>query len=315
MHKVPSRSVSAIVVTLDPHAETLAALLRAVAPQVSSIVIVDNGTTESTISSLAQANASGKHTLIENRRNLGLARAQNQGIAYALDSASDYVLLLDHDSVPANDMVGRLVAALESQEASGEKLAAAGPVFVDTRSGSESKFVRLGISGRVQVPCRDAGPERLQVDLLISSGMLIRASALRDIGMMDESLFIDHVDTEWCLRARARSYGLLGVCNAKMTHRLGDKPAPSILGRRFFVRSPVRHYFFLRNSLLLYRRPYVPSAWKISDALRLLPLTAAAVLFCAPRGRQLKAIVHGFVDGIRGRGGPIPRELEDQLSA
>jgi rhamnosyltransferase len=204
---------------------------------------------------------------------------------------------------------------LEPWEASGEQVAAAGPVFVDTRSGLESKFVRLGISGRINVHCRDKGPEKLKVDLLISSGMLIKTSALREIGMLDELLFIDHVDTEWCLRARARGYRLLGVCTAKMTHRLGDRPAPAVLGRRFFVRSPLRHYFFLRNSLLLYRRPYMPTAWKISDALRLVPLSAAALLFCAPRGRQFKAMVHGFLDGIRGRSGPAPRELEEQLSA
>jgi len=52
----------------------------------------------------------------------------------------------------------------------------------------------------------------LETDMLIASGCLIPADVLRDVGLMDDALFIDHVDTDWCMRARARGYRLLGVC-------------------------------------------------------------------------------------------------------
>lgn len=310
MQTVLPNSVSAIIVTLNPVPETLAALLQAVVPQVSAIVVVDNGSADVEVRPLVQGHAGGKLTLIENGRNVGLAAAQNQGIRHVLNAGQDYVLMLDHDSVPASDMLARLLDAIESRGSSGQKVAAAGPVFIDVRSRTESRFVQVGPLGSRRVRCREARQGIVFADILISSGMLIPAAALRDIGMMDDSLFIDQVDTEWCLRARAKGYQMLGVCGARMQHRLGDRPARSIAGRRFFVRSPARHYFFFRNSLLLYRRAYPPLVWKLAEGLRLFPLIVAALLFCAPRMQHLKAITRGVVDGLRGRSGPLPAVLE-----
>jgi len=310
MQTTPLRSIGAIIVTLDPAPGAFAELLQAVMPQVSTIVVVDNGGATADIEPIVKTHAAGKYALIRNQRNVGLAAAQNQGIRHALNARQDYVLMLDHDSVPASDMVTRLIGAMESRGTSSQRVAAAGPVFIDMQSRSESRFVQLGPLGSRRVRCRGARLEIVLADILISSGMLISTAVLRDVGMMDDSLFIDHVDTEWCLRARSKGYRMLGVCDARMQHRLGDRPARSVAGRRFFVRSPARHYFFFRNSLLLYRRAYPPLVWKLADGLRLLPLIVAALLFCAPRMRHLKAITRGIVDGLRGRSGPLPGALE-----
>ena len=39
---------------------------------------------------------------------------------------------------------------------------------------------------------------------------------------MEEALFIDQVDTEWCLRARSMGYRVFGACGAILEHRLGE---------------------------------------------------------------------------------------------
>jgi rhamnosyltransferase len=310
MQTTVPRSVSAIIVTLDPIPGALASLLRALVPQVSGIVVVDNGANGADIEQLVQTHAAGKHNLIRNGRNVGLAAAQNQGLKLALEAGADYVLMLDHDSMPSGDMVARLIGAVESGDLANGKVAAAGPVFTDRDSVATSKFVQLGRLGMRRVSCEGAGSGPLFADILISSGMLIPSAALRDVGLMDESLFVDHVDTEWCLRARAKGYRILGVCDARMQHHLGDRPARSIAGRRFYLRSPARHYYFVRNSVLLYRRLYAPLAWKIGDASRLLMLIVAALLFCEPRVQHLKAIARGAADGVRGRSGPLPPTLD-----
>jgi rhamnosyltransferase len=309
MQTAVPRSVSAIIVTLDPIPDVLASLLRALVPQVSGIVVVDNGANGTNVEQLVQAHAAGKHILVRNGRNVGLATAQNQGLKLVLDGGADYVLLLDHDSMPSGDMVARLVAAVESGDSLDAKIAAAGPVFTDRDSVATSRFVQFGRLGYRRVRCKGVQSGALFADILISSGMLIPSAVLRDVGMMDDSLFVDHVDTEWCLRARAKGYRILGVCGARMQHHLGDRPARSIAGRRFYLRSPARHYYFVRNSVLLYRRRYAPLAWKIGDVSRLPFLMGAALLFCAPRFQHLKAIARGAVDGMRGRSGPLPATL------
>ncbi len=284
--------IYAVVVAFHPEPARFAELLGAVAGQVDAVIVVDNG---------RDAVAPGCRVL-QQPGNVGIAAAQNAGIRAALDAGATHVLLLDHDSVPAQDMVARLRGPLDSGAAIGDRIAAAGPVFADESAGTESWFVRFGALGFRRERCRD-GAATIEADLLISSGTLIVADALRDFGGMDESLFIDHVDTDWCLKARAKGWRLIGVCAARMSHRLGDRAVRVAGGRPFYVHGPLRQYYTFRNSALLYRRPHAPVRWMLGDAMRLAKLLAATALFAPPRLRNLAAALRGFADGWRGRSG------------
>jgi rhamnosyltransferase len=299
--------VCAVVVTFYPDAERFASVLAALASQVAVVVVVDNGGAARDVGALCAGAAPTNCVFLPQQNNIGVAAGQNSGIRWAVAAQADYVLLLDHDSVPAPDMVERLRSALEAAARQGRRVAAAGPLFTDDQSSATSYFVRFGPLGFQRLRC--GGQDRAQVinaDFLISSGTLIPAAALQAIGLMKESLFIDHVDTEWCLRARDRAYELLGVCAARMSHRLGERsialgPAGS---RPYYVHGPLRHYYTFRNSLLLYRLPHAPLRWVLGDMMRLLLLFAALATVAAPRLRNILAALQGLADGIRGRSGP-----------
>lgn len=57
-----------------------------------------------------------------------------------------------------------------------------------------------------RLACREAA--ELECDLLICS--LISLRALDIVGAMEESFFIDQLDTEWCFRAHAAGYNVFG---------------------------------------------------------------------------------------------------------
>lgn len=284
--------VHAIVVAFHPDPDRFSLAIGALSAQVDAVIVVDNG---------GDAVAPG-HTVLRQASNVGVGAAQNIGIRAALDAGATHVLLLDQDSVPAEGMVARLLAALSG------RVAAAGPVFVGEAGGAESRFVRFGLLGFERVRCGDAEAV-VPADFLIASGTLIRADALRDVGLMDESFFIDHVDTDWCLRARARGWGLAGVCSARMSHRLGESTV-HIAGIPYYQHGALRHYYTFRNSLLLYRRPHARHRWILADALRLVKLLAAMAVFSPPRLANLCAAARGLRDGLRGRTG----ELSDSAS-
>jgi len=61
----------------------------------------------------------------------------------------------------------------------------------------------------------------IETDYVVSSGALIPLAVLDQVGMMDESLFIDYVDSEWGLRAKSRGHLSFGICAAQMVHCLG----------------------------------------------------------------------------------------------
>jgi rhamnosyltransferase len=309
------RTVYAVVVAYKPDMNRLAALLRAVASQVSGVVIVDNGGEAAQIQRLVHSQSLQSCTVVGMSTNIGVAGAQNEGLRISTSAGADYVVLFDHDSVPDAGMIARLLGALESEIRKGRQVAAAGPAFSEERSAtSSSYFVRFGLFGRQRIYCRNANEGVIPADILISSGMLIPVNALAEVGLMDDAFFIDHVDTEWCLRARSRGYGLIGVCGARMSHQLGDSSTRLIGGRRVFMHNATRRYFMFRNSVLLYRRDYPPLRWKIADALRMVGLMAAILLLSLRKREQLRAAFLGIHDGLRGRSGPLPESSTGRIS-
>ena len=93
-----------------------------------------------------------------------------------------------------------------------------------------------------------------EVSFLISSGTLVPCSALLALRGMRSNYFIDHVDTEWCLRARAAGYLLLVVPEARLYHRLGDSVRRIwFLVHAIFFTIPQCQTIMFRNTLLMLR--------------------------------------------------------------
>lgn len=299
-----SLGVMAVVVTYHPDTAALQRLLRATLPQVEQLVIVDNGSSLP-VSALASLAASVELLSLES--NEGLAAAQNLGIRRALDRGADHVLLLDQDSVPESGMVKELIRVSRELTDSGVKVGAVGPRYTGLADDEEpSRFVRfgrLGFSARAPAP----GAASTECDFLIASGSLIPAESLRVVGLMEAGLFIDHVDTEWCLRAAAKGYRLFGATGALMRHGLGERTTKLWFLRRRKVaqHSPFRYYYMFRNSLLLMRRSYAPRAWKRCDRTRLLQVMVFFGLLRGPRLRNLGMMLRGIRDGLRGVQGPM----------
>ena len=291
--------VTAVVVSYHPDAGALAALLSALAAQVQRVVVVDNASPE------APVLPSGMQ-LIRLDRNLGIGAAQNAGIRNALQAGAGQVLLLDQDSLPQPGMVAALQAGLQAAADAGLRPAAAGPLIVDEGGRSEG-FVRFR-RGRYEAIEPAPGEAWIDCDLLIASGTLIPATALQAVGEMDETLFIDKVDTEWCLRAAAAGWHLVGVPAARLQHRLGQRQIRlwCFGWRRLALHAPFRYYYMWRNGLLLRRRAQATAAWKRADARQLLSLLLYFGLLAPGRRARIRMMARGLRDALRGLAGPLP---------
>lgn len=298
------QGVCAVAVTYHPDAAALHELLSAVSGQVGMVLIVDNTDNQDAVFPDVSAWA-GRVQVQRQNQNLGLGAAQNMGIEWARVHGYRHVLLLDQDSVPSDGMVPSLLAASERLREDG-KVAAVGPVFHDLREHAVAPFVLIRPLVNRKVWCEREG-QVVACDFLISSGSLIALDVIEAIGGMDAGLFIDNVDLEWSFRARAKGYALYGICAASMHHRLGDarRALPLGLGQ-VVVHGPVRLYFMMRNRIRLYRMPHVPRAWVTQDVPRVfVKLMLFGVLF-GPRLRNLRHMLRGIGDGLRGREGPYP---------
>ena len=299
---MPSLSVVALVVTYRPQQHALYELLNALVDQVDGIVLVDNGSGGDAVSWLGTLGLPKLLTIFQ-VQNLGLAAAQNIGIEKAQSLGAKYVLFSDQDSLPAPDMVQRLLTVAHAKLAEGCSLAAVGPRYFDAHQQSLRPFVRVrGL--RVQRFDCEHDDQVVEVDHLISSGSLIPMAALDVIGGMREELFIDYVDTEWSLRAWRMGYHSFGVCNATMRHCLGDRPY-RLFGRYVPIHSPLRHYYLFRNTVWLYRQGWIPWTWKVATARRILLKLLFFSIVPSDRLCQIRLMFRGLWDGVRGRMGRL----------
>lgn len=298
--------VCAVIVTYHPDPAGLMGLLDAVLPQVTGLVIVDNGSTVD----LAQLVAGRPITLLPLHENLGVAAGFNRGIAWAEEQGFTQVLLLDQDSLPSPHMVCRLQEALRQLIIEGKGVAAVGPLASDPRTGHTVGFARTG-TFRFRYLQSLAGEEIVPADFLISSGSLIPMATLRQIGCMDEDLFIDLVDTEWFLRAAASGLAAYGLPAALLHHGVGDRTAQLELAGTnvgsLHHHEPLRHYYIFRNSILLGRRAYVPWRWVLNNTVQLLGMFFYFSLFVLPRLEHLRMMLRGLWDGLMGRSGRVNR--------
>lgn len=278
----------AVVVTYNPDFVDLQALLERLTGMVMRVVVVDNGSLPSP-EALVRERACHWLPLGDN---LGIAAAQNQGIALARSLGATAVVLFDQDSLPEAGMIDTLADVAEALSTSGVPVAAVGPSYYDDGLGKGApEFHRPDV----------AAVRAFEVDHVIASGSYIPIAVLDRVGGMREELFIDYVDIEWALRAR--TCGLRSFCarDALMRHQFGV-PAV-VMGRRYSAHSPMRQYYLFRNSIWLWRQGWVPLSWKLRRGPALILRLGFNLLFARPIAAQWRMIWRGVWHGMTGRMG------------
>ncbi len=267
-----ARSDAAIVIVLfHPSASDLANLVRMARWGALVVAVVNEADDVGRDAALA----SGAQVIL-NTENLGLARALNQGIAAAFDGGAGYVLLLDQDSRPRADMFDRLLGVARVIEAEGRALACVAPVLRD----------------------RKATTDLAESATFATSGTLLTRVGWDRVGQMWEALFIDGIDHEWCFRARARGLETVQVGDAVLEHDMGEGGI-NVLGRyRPLHRSPVRHYYIVRNTLWLARKRYIPIGWRLRETIKLAYRVPAYVLVSSERAQTVRNLAAALADGI-----------------
>lgn len=299
--------IFAVVVTFHPEEEALRTLLKALAPQVSGVIIVDNNPeADTSIPALIDTLGASRVRLIRLNENLGIATALNVGIAKALEDGAEYVLLSDQDSLPDGNMVSTLLRSIQTLMQSGHRVAAIGPTYKDLNTGITFPF-QVAIRGKIFYGHQLPTPQcpTIRVLTLITSGTLIPAETLREVGLMREDFFIDHVDIEWCHRATGAGYELWGTSSTHLLHRLGERSLRVwYFGwRNESAYSPLRMYYRIRNFVALCRIRHIPLSWKIRSAWYSIGIVYVQVCYGRQRSATCSMVARAVLDGLHNRMG------------
>jgi rhamnosyltransferase len=131
-------------------------------------------------------------------------------------------------------------------------------------------------------------------------------SVFQAVGPFREELFIDYVDHEYALRARSCGVRILRCEGIGMEQPIGETHLTPF-GHLRSTHSPVRTYYFFRNSLAIaleYASRFPSFAlWIGWQQFKTLVKVA---LFLQPKVQYLRAVRRGWMDGIAGRLGRMP---------
>jgi len=281
--------VSAVVVTYQPDASVLENLRRLLR-QVPVVIVVDNGSVGESAKVVEAVGSLAGVELIRNGSNLGIATALNVGIRHALRVGCQWVATFDQDSSIPDHYFEELFRAYNTCLAP-EKVGMIAP-------------------GKCSAPAASLPPTASSEDSLfsyipaaITSGSLTKVGVFQAAGMYDEGLFIDFVDVDFCFQLRKSGFKILKAKRAVLNHELGTKQIRNLLGLKISFRSHLtwRHYYMMRNRILLCRRYFVvfplwaccEAGWTLYDFAKIICLEDKAVT-------RLRTTFKGIWDGLHG---------------
>jgi GT2 family glycosyltransferase len=237
--------------TKDLLLQCLKSVYQAVCGIEKEVFVVDNGSIDG---SMPVARERFPETnLIENPKNLGFAKANNQAMGL---STGEYILLLNPDTLVTNGAIEKLVSFMKAHPEAG----GAGVQLLNsdgTRQNSIANFPSLATELinksllRWLFPKIFPGKERsysepIEVESVIGACMILRREAMEQVGGLDEDYFLFLEETDWCYRIRKAGWKIYHIPQAEIYHFQGKSAEIEEKNAKVeYYRS--RYLFFKKN--------------------------------------------------------------------
>lgn len=253
------------------------------------VLVIDNNSTDDSVS---QIKKDFPHLeLLVNDQNYGYSGGNNVGIQKLLNKDTDWVLLLNNDTVVEPDFLDNLLKFATSRD----KIGIVGPmlkfkrgfeVFYDLGGSVNPLF---GRTSHREVSLVSNEPPR-RADYVSGACMLIHRSVFDKIGLLDEDYFFGFEDVDFCLTAQENGFEVYCVPTSLVEHQISAS---------FGQTSPLKIYYMVRNNLrFVYKKFIFPK--NIIGYFYILVLSFKIFLNSA---RFYQAIIHAWLDFLRGKFG------------
>ncbi len=264
--------------------QCIESVLRAAKDIDHDIYVVDNASHDDTIDCI-EKRFGQQVTLIESQHNLGFARANNQAIRR---SDSQYVLLLNPDTIVSEDSLQQVIGFMDSHPKAG----GAGVMMIGT-NGQKAKESRRGLPTPWVAMLKMLGCSKRyymshlpwdrpgQIDVMSGAFCMLRREVLNQVGLLDEDFFMYGEDIDLSYRIKKGGYENWYV-PATILHYKGESTQKSsyryvhifykamlIFFRKqyahlsFFVTAPIKTAIYFRAFIALVQMQY----WRVRLSL------------------------------------------------
>lgn len=228
--------VSTVIVNYNA-GPLLVECVRTALAQSSQVVVIDNDSSDSSMSLLAtQFPAENRLVMRHEGKNLGFAAGCNVGLGLATQPC---LLFLNPDCILGPESLGRMVEVLESDA----NIGMVGGMLTNL-DGSEQGGGRRAVPTPWRSLVRAFGLTRLsnrwpklffdfhlheqplpsspiEVEAISGAQMLVKRTAIDVVGPWDEAYFLHCEDLDWCMRFRQQGMKILFVPDVRVIHHLG----------------------------------------------------------------------------------------------
>lgn len=210
------------------------------------LVIVDNASSDTTVELARKEYPSA--IVIQNTENHGYAGGARQGMEYAHAQGARYIAVLNQDMRLTERWLEPLVDMLDTSP----QCAAVQPrimLYPDTDRinsyGNTIHFLGFGYTlGYQKSQETYACKEKKELVSCSGAAVVFRASALEEVGYIDNKFFLYYEDSDLSWRLRLRGYQLFLCCTSTVYHRYE------------FSRSIQKFYYMERNRMVMMLKNY-----------------------------------------------------------
>lgn len=293
--------IGSIVITFNPDESLFPKVFDSLINQVDELCIIDNGSNNNCFINTF-SNDNKKCKLFELNENMGIAFATNKGLSYFKEKNFDYVVVSDQDSVFPNNYIKELKVNIEKFKNEYSNIAAFCPTFYDENRKAISPIYKWNNNYMYKTDMVDDTTEVFQA---IASGLCINIKLLDLVGLMNEDLFIDWVDFEWCWKVQYNKKKIICCKNLQITHKLGDY-SKGFGKRNVSMHSYVRNYYITRNAFYLaLNTKYLPFISRIILFFQSFKYILGYTILAENHIKNFKFTNKGFFDAIIGKMGKL----------
>lgn len=271
--------IMAGIVSYNPDINRLKENMTSVIGQVDKLIVFDNNSRN--ISLIEKICNTFSVDLIKCDTNKGVAYALKAIMSCAVEWAMDWVLTLDQDSIPCEDIISKYLMYINDKA-----IGALTCGFVDRNIDMH----------RIETVYTEA----TEVEQCITSGFFINVQAYTETKGYDEKLFIDLVDFDMCMSLREAGFKIVRLPFYGLTHEIGKGKNVNFLGREIvlFNHQPFRRYYMSRN--LVYLSKKHPQYISFCNAIgRVLYRTIVVFIYEDNKIEKLIASLKGLLDGMK----------------
>jgi GT2 family glycosyltransferase len=195
--------------------------------------VVDNNSTDASVPMMRQNFP--QVNLIENKENVGFAKANNQAITKC---TGDYILLLNPDTRILQNAIEKMVDFMDANPTVGicgckvlnedgtlqlacrRSIPTPGVAFFRL-TGLSKLFPKSKIMAKYNLTYLDLDKPQ-GVDAVSGAFLMIRKKVVDGIGLLDERFFMYGEELDWCLRAKKAGWAVMYYPDAEIVHYKGE---------------------------------------------------------------------------------------------